>query len=202
MWGHLNVGPPTLFADLLLHAGVNEPFHTHKKCTSRSREVEKETGRAVLGALNKKYFLQHVHKMSNYTGGGGGRRGGFSEGKRASRTFLFANSAVKLGFAVMGLRGFAVIHEARCSHAALMRREEGRLEEQRAAVKITRINQITSPANRNRKHRPQKTSLPVSFMHHIELKSLFDTKQKSVDRRVSSPRLPILFGLGAPSQGN
>lgn len=131
MGGHLNVGPPTLFAALLLHAGVNEPFQTHKKCPSRSREVEKEMGRAVLGALNKKYFLQHVHKMSNYTGGGGGgRRGGFSEGKRASRTFLFANSEVKLGFAVMGMRGFAVIHEARCSHAALMRREEGRLEEQ------------------------------------------------------------------------
>lgn len=78
--------------------------------------------------------------------------GGFSEGKRASRTFLFVNSAVKLGFAVMGLRGFAVIHEAHCSHAALMRKEEGRLEEQRAAVKVTIINQITFTANRNRKH--------------------------------------------------
>lgn len=73
---------------LLLHAGVNELFQTHKKCLSRSREAEKETGahllrgRAVLGAQNKKYSLHPGDKMSNYTGGGG--RGAFLKGERGA----------------------------------------------------------------------------------------------------------------------
>lgn len=55
--------------------------------------------------------------------------GAFLKEKELPEPFCLL-TVLKLGFAVMGLRGFAVIHEARCSHAALMRREEGRLEEQ------------------------------------------------------------------------
>lgn len=76
---------------LLLHAGLNELFQTHKKCLSRSREAEEEPGadlvrgRAVLSAQNKKYSLHPVDKTPNYTEGGG--RGAFLKEKEVPEPF-------------------------------------------------------------------------------------------------------------------